>query len=595
MRSSKIMHAPRIPPLRPLRPPNTIRNSPRLRPFTQRSQLLLVAPHTPRPQLPYLSQPILRQAIGPSHQLARLLSTENKHYFREQVYLAGKWTIIGWTFLVLGITCFVGITIEREERANATPSEWRFFTRQALRGARANLSVVQKGGAGFVDWAKVGTDMGNCLARLEDLEKDGKGLTEPADGEQILIPDIGKAGFDISAKSYEWRTGYYEVIMGCAAAAEHLDGMVLDQTRNIVFPSEVVIGPSNSDPRPVPPYMAAAPLEENCVAPYEKPETFYMRVLTGKGFTTTQRLNAALGYANWLEYKNLLESATEMYRWGVDIAASALAIPADAVLDHRTSVIKEESSAEATSNLLRAATALAIHHARTADLSSALPILLSVLRARHTAPISPFPPTPSASGTEVQPTDIAQFAQTIRKIFRAPTFPAPPPSGDTPIVRESERATCEDSELMLYIGEILFATAPESKEGIAWTREGVGIAEQNLGTRGGSGEEARKCKECLITGVGNWEIMLRRMSELRDAVREREGARSAGWMEFGGWFGGNGGGVKGKTLDAVAGGVLEAELGRVEGLKERIAREGIEEEMLRARGTGAGNAVWMGG
>lgn len=296
MLSRLLPRTARIPLLRPLRPPNILH---RHRPFTQNSQLLLLARHTPRPHLPYLSQPSFTKLPGPSQQLTRLLSTENRRFFREQVYLAGKWTLIGWTFFVLGATIYFGMIIERDERENPTPSEWRFFTRHALRSARAYMSVVERQAGAFVDWAKVGGTMRECLNRLEDVTKDGKGLMEPADGEEILIPDVGKAGFDISGKSYEWRTGYFEVIMGCATAAEHLEGMVLDKSRNMVFPKEVVIGPSNPDPRPVPPYMAAAPYEENCGAAFEKPETFYMRVLTGRGFTTKQRMDAALGYANW--------------------------------------------------------------------------------------------------------------------------------------------------------------------------------------------------------------------------------------------------------------------------------------------------------
>lgn len=587
----------RIPLLRPLRPPSCSVKHCRL--FTQNRQLLLIAQHTSRPQIPYLSQPAFSKQTGSSQQLARLLSTENRRFFRDQVYLAIRWTLIGWTFVFLGSIIYFGVTIEKDERSNPTPGEWRFFSRQALRSARAHIGVAENGAGGFVDWAKVGSYFRNCLARLEDANGDGKGLAEPADGEEILIPDVGKAGFDISGKSYEWRTGYFEVIMGCANAAEHLDGMVLDTTRGIVFPKELVIGPTNPDPRPVPPYMAAAPHEDNCVAPYEKPEVFYMRILTGQGFTTKQRMDAAFGYANWLEYKGLNDSATEMYRWSLDIAKGALPIPADAVLDDTTAIIKEEGSKEATPNLLRATTNLAIHYARTGDLASALPILLSTLRARREAPVSPFP---SAQGDASDPnsrsqTDIGAAVSYLRKIFRGPKFPSPPISGDNPVVRPSEKPTCEDSELMLYIGEILFATAPESKEGVAWTRQGVTIAEANLAPQSrsatGGASEVRKCKECLLTGVENWETMLRRLSSSQAAVQNREGGRSSGWLQFGGWFGGEG--DKGRTLDNVSAGVLESELAQVERLKERIVKEGIAEEMLKASGGTGPGGLWIGG
>lgn len=591
MLSRNSIRAARIPQLRPLRPPN----SQNQRLFTQNRQLLRLAPDAPRPRLAYLSQPSFSKAPGSSQQLARLLSTENRRFFREQVALATRWTVIIWTFVFLGFTFYLGITIEKDERANPTPNEWRFWTRQALRTARANLNAGATRN-GLVDWPAVGGYYKACLERLEDLEKDGKGLVDPADGEEVLIPDVGRAGFDISGKSYEWRTGYFEVIMGCAAAAEHLDGMVLDKTRRMVFPSEVMIGPSNPDPRPTPPYMAAAPLEENCEAPYEKPEVFYMRILTGQGFTTKQRMDAAFGYANWLEFKGLNDSATEMYRWGLDIAKSALAVPADAVIGDKTAVIKESGSKEATANLLRASTNLAIHYARIGDLSSALPILLSVLRARREAPVSPLSfDDMSSSDTDRAKTDIGAAINMVRKVFSAPKYPPPPPSGDGPLVRASEKPTCEDSELMLYIGEILFATSPESKEGVAWTRQGVTIAEANLASKARSAVdkdgEAKKCKECLITGVENWEMMLRELSSSQAALQDREGRRSAGWLQFGGWFGSSA--EKGKTLDDVSSGVLESELTQVQRLKERIVRDGIADEML-ARGGGPGG-LWIGG
>lgn len=448
-----------------------------------------------------------------------------------------------------------------------------------------------------MDWARVGSSLRNCLTRLEDMSKDGKGLIDPADGEEILIPDVGKAGFDISAKSYEWRTGYFEVIMGCATAAEHLDGMIVDKTRGMVVPKDVMIGPSNPDPRPAPSYMGPAPREENCEEPFEKPETFYMRILTGQGFTTKQRMDAAFGYANWLEYKGLNDSATEMYRWSVDIAKGALAVPAEAIIDDKTAVINADGSKEVTSNLLRATTNLAIHHARTGDLSSALPILLSVLRARREAAVSPFPPgqTSHADSSQGSQTDIGAATSFVRKLFTGPKFPPPPMSGDNPIIRSSEKPTCDESELMLYIGEILFATAPESKDGVAWTRQGVTIAEANLTPKSRNrddADDANKCRQCLLAGVENWETMLRRLSSSQAAVQDREGGRSAGWLEFGGWFGGSS--QKGKTLGEVGSGVLDAELKQVERLKARIVREGIGEEMLRMRG-GTQGGTWIGG
>lgn len=592
----------RIPLIRPLRPPNTApQQAPRPRCFTQNTQLLLIAPRASRPQLPYLAQPAFRAQggiLGPNPQLARLLSTENRRYVSEQVYLAAKWTLIAWTFTVLGGIAWLGFQIEAEERRHPTPDEWRFWTRWNFRAARAQLRAMEEGRV-FIDWAAVGSAMRKCLARLESADHEGKGLLEQEEG-GLLIPGAGKAGLDISAKSWPWRVGYFEVIMSCAAAAEHLDGMVVDKTRGIVFPSEVVLGPSNPDPRPVPPYMAVAPQEENCDRAFEPPETYYMRVLTSKGFTTKHKLDAALAYANWLEYKGLDESAEEMYKWGVDIAKAGLPTTVDPedLMDVRTAVLKPDASKDASPNLLRATTSLAIHHARTGNVSGALPVLLSVFRARRSAPVSPYPQSLHSAlpAQEEAKTDIGQALNMFQKIFRAPQFPPPSPSGDLPAVRESEKPTCEDSELMLYIGEILFATSPSSSEGLGWTRQAVTVAEANLQASAvaqSEPEQALKCKQCLTAGVANWETMLRRLSSHQVNTASREGGRDAGFFEWRGWFGRDGG-HKGAIFDELQTGAVGEELMRVEKLKERIAKDGIGDEMARVKGVHGGGGVWIG-
>jgi len=495
----------------------------------------------------------------------------------------------------------VGIQLEQDEWRQATPEEWGVWTRWYLRAGRSGSRGVEEG-RGFVDWAAVGSAMRKCLARLEQLDGERKGVVEIVDG-GLLIPGAGKAGLDISAKSWPWRAGYFEAIMGCAAAAEHLDSMVLDTTRGMVFPKEVVIGSSNPDPRPVPPYMAAAPKEENCERPFDPPETYYMRVLTSKGFTTKQKLEAALAYANWLEFKGLDESAEEMYKWSVDIAKAGLPISTNGeeVLDSGTGILRPDAARSASPNLLRATTSLAIHHARTGNVSAALPMLLSVLRARRSAPVSPFPQSHDSihSPEETPQTDIAGALSIFRNLFRTSRFPPPPPSGDLPIVRQSDKPTCEESELMLYIGEILFATSPSSSEGLGWTRQAVTVAEADLladraaGSTKEGQEERVKCKECLTTGVANWELMLRRLSESQSSSSAREGGRDAGWLEWRGWFGRDGG-VKGRVLDEVAGGLVQEELEQVERLKEKIVREGIGEEMAKVKGVSGGSGVWIG-
>ncbi|TKA65321.1 hypothetical protein B0A55_11497 [Friedmanniomyces simplex] len=598
----------RIPLARPLRPPNTgTRSVPQPRLFTQNTQLLLLAQRTGfRPQLPYLAQPVSRTNggfLGPNPQLARLISTENRRYVSEQLYLAAKWIAISLVFVILGGMAYLGILIEVEERRAPTPSELSFWVRWSLRSARAQRREGEDG-QGSVDWAAVGSMLRRCLAKMDDRAKDGKGVTEVEEG-GIVIEGVGKAGLDISGKSWPWQASYYEVLMGCAAAAEHLDGTVLDKTRSVVFPREVVIGPSNPDPRPLPAYMPAAPKEEDCVAPFDPPETYYMRILTTRGFTTRQKLDAALSYANWLEFKGLQDSAEEMYRWGVDIAKSGLPTTTapDSLIDAKTSVLKvESSSTKATRNLLRATTALAIHHARTGNISSALPILLSVLRARRAAPTSSYPPIQPVStpAREEAKTDIAAATNMLTSLFRPPQFPPPPPSGDLPLNCESDKPTCEDSELMLYIGEILFATSPSSSEGLGWTRQAVTVAEANLrspvtSANAGALSDRAKCKACIRTGIGNWEIMLHRLAAQQTSITAREGGRASA-VEWRGWFGRDGG-QKGKTLDDVQAGVYQEELKQVEKMKERVLGESVEQLMAKARPGvgGGGTGIWIGG
>ena len=215
--------------------------------------------------------------------------------------------------------------MESEERKNPTPGERRWWTRQLLRQSREEMLVIEEGKRPIIDWPLVGSVLKDAVARLEDLGKEGKGLLVQDDGEGILIPDVGRAGFDVSGKSWEWRAGYHEILMKSGAAAEHLENTVLDTKRDKFFPKECMVGPSNPDPRPVPHYFKSTipPKEEDCVPFYERPEVFYMRILTTKGFDTRQKLEAVEGYANYLTYKGLNESAEEMYRWGVDIAKAA--------------------------------------------------------------------------------------------------------------------------------------------------------------------------------------------------------------------------------------------------------------------------------
>ena len=165
MFSSNLARA-RIPVLRPRRPPSVNDILPRPRPFTQNTKLLLVTRHNLRPQLPYLSQPYAIRRLSPfDQQILRLLSTETKRYVKDQVWLATRWTAIGWAFVILAGISYFGIQIEIDERKNPTPAEWTFWTKNCVRGARA--AKEDRGGVGIVDWAIVGANYLGALERLE--------------------------------------------------------------------------------------------------------------------------------------------------------------------------------------------------------------------------------------------------------------------------------------------------------------------------------------------------------------------------------------------------------------------------------------------
>ena len=54
--------------------------------------------------------------------------------------------------------------------------------------------------SGVPNWVKMYFQFMGALDRLEDLNKDGAGLMEQEEG-GILVPGIGKAGFDITGKA----------------------------------------------------------------------------------------------------------------------------------------------------------------------------------------------------------------------------------------------------------------------------------------------------------------------------------------------------------------------------------------------------------
>ncbi|MCJ1370253.1 hypothetical protein MMC20_001465 [Loxospora ochrophaea] len=546
------------------------RNPSHPRLFTQNSQLLLISRPAFRPELPFLhrASAIRPPSVHPRNsfpaQIARLITTEQKRYIIDQTWLAAKWTTYIWVGVALLATMGFGLNTMRLERRYPAPPEWSWVSRLNYWYAHWNEDPSSTSN-GLVDWAVVGNCYMRLLLSLENPKEDGQSLhSQLGDEEDIYVEGIGKTGFDITSKSEPWRRGYHICLMGAARVAEHLDGCLVDTTRHIVFPPEVIIGPSNPRPKPVPFGAESPPLEENCKPAFEAPEKFYMKILTTHGFSTRQRLDAAIAYADWLSFKGLPSSAEEMYDWGLDIAMGALPVGVDNVVDTRTGIINDNATF-ITPNLLTATTALACHHAQNNNLSTALPIFLSILRSRRNLPTLPESPISSSPSSSSLPS--SSLSQTIRSFIGAPPFPPPPSTEDLPAVR-TPAAPCEEAGVMAHIGEILFAstspspTAPSSslfrsgnsttkaseshQAGLSWTREAVALAEETLSSIGApsstvtsmtaeSKSEARdRCIECLEVGMRNWNRMVELLRQTEDSNRKKgEETKAEGWLLVG--------------------------------------------------------------
>jgi hypothetical protein len=431
-----------------------------------------------------------------------------------------------------------GIQEEWKERKFPTPDEWSFVTRKDYRSARwAEDHESDSPGPALVDWALTGGIYRRLLARLEDPKVDGASLQEQGDDQTgILVAGVGKTGFDISAKAEPWRRGYYEVLMGCARAAEHLDGWVRDKTRNIAFPENVVIGPSNPDPRPVPPGAKSAPNEEDCEPAFDTPDVYYLRILTTNGFTEKQRIDAALAYGTWLDYKNTHGAAEEMYKWGFDIATSGLERK---TVGEPYGIINTNTGAP-SANVLSAATALAIHYATNSQLQTALPIFLSILRSRRQLPEAPKTMLSTLNNGE-EAGWMKTLSDMAASIIVPPSYPSPPPDGTYPPQRDAKEL-CEEAGVMAYIGEILFASnSANPEDGLAWTREAVDVAEEQLRRISTTKEATSKnitlnsaakmtCTQCLEVGLSNWNTMVSRMAREEKAANVNK--KAGGWLGF---------------------------------------------------------------
>lgn len=520
--------------IRPLRPPSN-RPSRQLRPFAHRSRLLIISPPLNRPQLPFLSpstgnRPLPPLSIHLRQHFGRLVSTESRNYYKKRLSGGLRLGLTFYAILVLFQIARLGVYQEEIEHKWPTPPEWSFNSRWCLRAAQAQQHPEEIGKL-VVDWPKVERYLRELLERLEDLEFEGQGIVEQTDG-GFLIEGIGKSGYDISAKSEPWRRGYFQALIGAANAAENLDGWVTDSEQRISAPADYVVGPSNPNPKPLVPGMTKAPLEENSGPASPAPETFYMKILTTKGFDAGQKLDAALAYADWLEYKGLTATARDMYNWAMDIAVEGSSVDASKVVDRKTGVLRNNGKDLPSENILRVSTAFAVHQAQQGNLPSALSIFTSVLKARRALP-QPLADKPLLLPPEKPSNDIiTSFVNKIRTVLIPVDYPPPSPSGNDPPLR-TPTSICEEAGLMTYIGEIIFATS-STETGLAWTRDASDTAETSIFDLGGPDHvtPSHRCAQCLKVGLENWRMMVSTMLSRAEAdeIRAVEQAKSA-------WFG----------------------------------------------------------
>ncbi|KAH6686936.1 hypothetical protein F5X68DRAFT_268975 [Plectosphaerella plurivora] len=436
------------------------------RPFTSNTALASRA----RPQLPFLSIPVN------TNRRVRYFTTENKNWLRHEGRMFVRYNVAFWGSLV----CIGGILFllnqEWLEKNYPTPHEWSMMTRMLARGAKSAARDTSVGGGGK-NWGEIIVTCEEIIKRLQDPKIDGAGIRELLNDEPLSIEGLGSAGKDISDKDEEWRRGYYEIMLMLGNALEQTDGWVRDTTRNITCSPKFVVGPSNPKPQPMPVGAPVAPKEEDCVPAYDSAENVYLRILTTKGFTTKQKMDAALSYAFFLDFKKMPVAAERVFDWALSIATESTPATFPPLVEPRTLTINDKSTPP-PENIL------------TEDLAR--------------GPISIW--------------------ENVKRIVAAPTYPPPPPDG-TQAPWRSPRQLCEEAALHLYIGEILYSskdTTVTREEGLAWTRDGVDIAEEQLRELDNEPSRARTvCKDCLSTGLKNWSAMVKRLAKEEELERKK--------------------------------------------------------------------------
>ncbi|KAJ2905974.1 hypothetical protein MKZ38_003457 [Zalerion maritima] len=494
-------------------------------------------PRARRPQIPFLSQPPQMK-----HQV-RWQTTKKSYWKSQEIRDTVYYTSYMSAFSIIGWMLYLALDQEYVERFHPSPDDWTFWTRCNYRMAAERAHP--KDPNTVINWIPMLTQTLKTIDRLESPDLDGDGVVDPIPVDLPPDPSIAQRAVypkDITAKSENWRRGYYDTLMLTAKAAEHVEGWVLDRKQRTFFSPQVVLGPSNPNPKPMPRSIYKQPLEEDCeTGVLPEPSMLYEKILNTVGFTAREKVDAAMQYAAFLEYKGLPSDAMEALQRALKLTdkASSTSYKFQIPYDSDTLVIPEPATPSA--NHLTVLTAMATLTARNGDLEKALPILVSILRARKQLPTSRKTlHYPERMNVE-KPDTLLTAQERFEKKFGPPPYPGRFPDGSSPPKRDAAER-CEEAALNAYIGEIIFATGSQ-ESGLAWTREAVDVSEEQMhnikespspGVQGWIPDRKEQddssyrtnalkhCEECLRTGLVNWKGMVERMNQIQEEETEKK-------------------------------------------------------------------------
>jgi hypothetical protein len=425
---------------------------------------------------------------------------------------------------------------------------------------------------GKVHWLFVLRSWEKAVSRLENPKHDGGGLTlrgtvhledvEEKDNVIRAVGDNSMPFFDISAKPEPWRRGYFAALMALATAAENLEAFDLDSRRNILLPHEEPLETMDHKNSMLSSLKLSSGITKNArIAASPPPESFYEKLLSTEGLEDRQRIEAALAYAEYLDFKGRSDEADGRIRWALTAAARGLGQNGSTSVDLETGIIMPQAPL-VSKNLVNAATALAVHLAQTHKPDQALPIALSVLRAyRHAPPIELSPPSITRlERKEDSPTDIQGFINFLKKIntqLSPPPFPPMPPTGNDPLTnpttlampdplmkqlsiletepRDEVPASCDEAMVMAYVGEILFASSPSRHDAaMRMTKEAMEAAHDVSVNIAVPMEERAKCVQCVDVTMANLRAMIEKVKSAETETSQKQDNRRHSGIS---WFG----------------------------------------------------------